>query len=118
MRERDARMITDVTRLVEHHLVARIHERAESDIQRLTHADGHKNFVLGAVADVKILFNVAIDGAAQFDEAEVRGVMRFALFQRVNGGLADVPRRIEVGSPMPSEITSFIFATISKVADA
>ena len=44
MRERDARMITDVTRLVEHHLVARIHERAESDIQRLAHADGHNEF--------------------------------------------------------------------------
>ncbi len=45
MRERDARMIADVARLVKHHLVAGIDERAEGDVERLAHADGDEDFV-------------------------------------------------------------------------
>ena len=47
--------------------------------------------------DVEKLFSTYFaDGAAQFDQAEVRGVMRLALFQRVDGGFADVPGRVEI----------------------
>jgi hypothetical protein len=59
-------------------------------------ADGDDDLVFRRVADVEILLDVFADGAAQFDQAEVRGVMRLALFERVNAGLADVPGRVEI----------------------
>ena len=81
---------------MEHHLVAGIQQRTKSDVERLADADGDENFILGPVTDIEILFNVTVDGAAQFDEAEVRSVMRFAFFERVNGGFADVPGGVEI----------------------
>jgi hypothetical protein len=60
------------------------------------HADGDDDFVFRRVADGINFLDVFADGAAQFDEAEVRGVMRLALFQRVDAGLADVPGRVEI----------------------
>jgi galactose-1-phosphate uridylyltransferase len=48
------------------------------------------------VADGIIFLGIFADGAAQFDRAEVRGVVRLALFERVNAGLADVPRRVKI----------------------
>ena len=55
--QRDARMIADVARLVKHHLVARIHERAERDVERLGNADGDEDFVLRPVADAEKFFS-------------------------------------------------------------
>jgi hypothetical protein len=48
------------------------------------------------VADGVIFLDIFVDGAAQFDEAEVGRVMRLALFERVDAGLADVPGRVEI----------------------
>ena len=97
--ERDARRIADVARLVIHDLVAGIDERAAGEIEPLADADGDDDFVFRRVADVEILLDVFVDGAAQFDEAEVGRVMRLALFERVDAGLADVPGRVEIRFP-------------------
>ena len=96
VRERDARRITDVTRLMKHHLVAGIDERAAREIERFAHADGDDDFVFRRVADGIIFLDVFADGAAQFNQTEIRGVMRFTFFQRVNAGFANVPRRVEI----------------------
>jgi hypothetical protein len=96
VRERDARMITHVARLVKHHLVAGIDQCADSNINRFGHTDRDDDFVLGPVADVEIVFDVTIDGAAQFDEAKVRGVVRLAFFQRVNRRFANMPGRVKI----------------------
>jgi hypothetical protein len=82
--------------LMKHHLVAGIDERAAREVQRLTHADGDDDLVVRHVADGEIFLHVFADGAAQFDQAEVGGVMRLAFFQRVNARLADVPGRVEI----------------------
>ena len=95
-RKRDARRIADVTRLVIHHLVAGIDECAAGEVEPFADADSDDDFVFRRVADVEILLDVFVDGAAQFDEAEVGRVMRLALFERVNAGLADVPGRVEI----------------------
>jgi len=69
---------------------------AARDVQRLADAHGNENFVLRPVAGGIIFFNVMADGAAQFDRAEVRGVMRLAFFQRIDAGLPNVPRRVKI----------------------
>ena len=91
-----SRRIADVARLVIHDLVAGIDERAAGEVQPLADADGDDDFVFRRVADVEILLDVFVDGAAQFDEAEVGRVMCLALFERVDAGLADVPGRVEI----------------------
>jgi len=50
---------------------------------------------------VKTPFVIGGDGLAQFDEAGVGGVLRFALAQRLNARLADTCRRLEVGLAYP-----------------
>ena len=96
VRERDARRIADVARLMIHHLVAGIDERAAGEVEALADADGDDDFVFRRVADVEVFLHVAADGAAQFEEAEVGRVMRLAFFERVDAGLADVPGRVEI----------------------
>jgi len=96
VRERDARRIADVARLVIHHLVAGIDERAAGEVEAFADADGDDDFIFRRVDDVEILLDVFADGTAQFDEAEVGRVMRLALFERVDAGLADVPGRVEI----------------------
>ncbi len=52
-----------MARLVIHHLVAGIDERAAGEIKAFADADGDDDFVFRRVADVEILPDVFADGA-------------------------------------------------------
>ena len=95
--EKNRRAIRDVARLVIQHFLAGVDERTQREIQRLADADGDEHFVVGVVFRAEILGDVFGQRPAQFDVAEVAGVMRRATFKREDGGLADVPGRVEVG---------------------
>ena len=92
----DARTVGNVAGLVVDHLFARIEQRAQREIDRLGHADGDEHLGRRVVRNVEEPADVARDRLAQRKQAEVRGVGRLAFFQRVDGGLADVPRGDEV----------------------
>ena len=49
------------------------------------------------VTNTKIVFHVGADLAAQTYQPEIIGVTGLTLFESENSGLADVPRRDEVG---------------------
>jgi hypothetical protein len=95
--ECDARRITDVTRLVINNFVARITNSAQSNIERFADANCNNDLRLRIVGDVEILLDHRGDGFAQFRKAEIRSVSRAAVFERVNGRFANVPRRDEIG---------------------
>ena len=96
VRERDARRVAHVARLVIDDFVTRIDDRAERDVHRLTHTDGDDDLVLRVVGDVEMLFEADGDGFAQLEQAKVRRVAGAAFFEREDGGLADVPRGDEI----------------------
>ena len=97
VREQDRRPIRHVARLMVKHFVARVEQRPQRQVQRLAHADRDQHLVLRVVFGAKGLADIAGQGAAQFEVAEVAGVMRRAAFEGEDGGFAHVPGRVEVG---------------------
>jgi len=95
--QRDARAVGDITWLVVEHLVARIEQGAQGEIDSLGDAHGDDDFVMGVVGDGEILLHILGNRAAQAWIAEIGGVAGAALFQGIDGGLADMPRRDKVG---------------------
>ncbi len=93
----DARRIADVARLVVEHFVAGIQQRAQGEVDRLGDADGDDDFGARIVGDAEVLLHVAADGRAQLGQAEIGGVVRAALLERIDRRLADVPGRVEIG---------------------
>ena len=79
------------------HLVARVKQRPQRQVQRLAHADRDEHLVVRVVFGAKRLADIAGQGAPQVEVAEVAGVMRRAAFEREDGGFAHVPGRVEVG---------------------
>ena len=71
MRQQDAGRIADVARFVIEHLVARVHDRAQRDVQRFTDADGDQDLFLRVVRDAEFLCHVTADCFAQLEQAEV-----------------------------------------------
>ena len=96
VREEDRRAIGDVARLVVKHLVARVEQRPQRQVQRLADADRDEHLVVRVVFGAEVLADVAGQRAAQVEVAEVAGVMRRAAFEREDGGFAHVPGRVEV----------------------
>ena len=79
------------------HFVAGIDERAQREIERLADAHGDEDFVFRVIFRTEMLRDVFGQRPAQFDVAEITGVMRRAAFEREDGGLTDMPGRVEVG---------------------
>ena len=101
MHERDARRVGHVARLVKHHFVTGIAERAQRQIECLAHAHRHDDLIIGSITDGKVLLYVGRDRATQFDHTEIRRVVGLAALERKNGGFPDVPGRDEVGLTHP-----------------
>ena len=94
--QHDAGRVGDITRFVIDHLVAGVEQRAQRDVDGFGNADGDEHLACGIIGHAEESIDVAGDGFAQREQAEIGGVGRLAFFQRVNGGLADVPWRDEV----------------------
>ena len=92
----DGRPVGDVARLVVKHLIARVEQRAQGQVQRLAHTDGDQHLVLRVVIGAKHLADVAGQCAAQFQVAEIAGVVGGAAFEGKDGGFADMPGCVEV----------------------
>ena len=88
-------MIGDIARLVIKNLVAGIHNRPQRDVERFADANGHEDFRLRIVLNVKIVRDISADGLAQFQQAEIGCVTGLAVFERIDRGFPDVPRRRE-----------------------
>ena len=73
------------------HPPGRASARSEPD------ADRNEHICLRVVTDAKIVFHVSTDLTAQTDQSKIIGVTGLTLFESENSGLADVPRRDEVG---------------------
>ena len=99
VRHADFSRIRHKTRLSVNHFIARIHQCAHRDIQRLADADGDDALVFRIVFDVVILLHIAADFPAQRRSAEVGGIAGMPFFQRKNSGFPDGPRRGEIGFP-------------------
>ena len=96
MRHDDARAVGHIARLVIDHFIARVHQRAQGEIDGFGNAHGDQNLTRRIIADVKEILDIPRNRASQCQGAEVRGVGRLAFFQRINRRLANVPRRREI----------------------
>ena len=98
-REHDVRQIRDVTGIRAQHFVARVDDRRQRDVERLADAgrddDLRARVVVHAVQPVE----VPRDGMPQLDEPVVGGVVRLAILDAANRGLANLVRRHEVRLP-------------------
>ena len=78
------------------HLITRIEQGAQGEIDGLADAHGHEHLGLRLVGHAEVFLDVGGDLGAQLGQAQVGGVAGVALFERVHGGLADVPGRDEI----------------------
>ena len=86
---------------MEDDLVAGVAGRSQREVQRLRGADRDEDLGRRVVADAVAAVQVGGEGAAQLDRPVVAGVVRATLAQRLDAGLDDDPRRIEVGLADP-----------------
>ena len=93
---RNLRPIAHEAGLMIEHLVAGIQQRAQRDVQAFRGADRHEHLVRGVVVPAEAVAHVVGDGAAELHQAGIAGVVALALLQGGDGGLADVPGRVEI----------------------
>ena len=98
-RQHNAGGIGDITGFVIDDLVTGIEQRPQGDIDGFRNADGNQHFAQGLVAHAKMALHVVRNGTPQPRQTEIGTVAGAALFQRVDGGFTDVPRRGEVRLP-------------------
>ena len=96
-RENHRRAVRNIARLRHKYLVARPNQCAQGNINRLRRADCHHDFGLGVVVGVEALGEVLADFPAQFRQTAVARVLRAAVDDGVDGGVADVIRGDEIG---------------------
>ncbi len=97
MRERNARAVGDVARLVIKHLVAGIDHRAQRKIEAFGNAHRDENLRRRIVSQAVIGRDVLRDRFPQLHQAEIGRVAGLAAFERVDRRFADMPRGDEVG---------------------
>ena len=78
-------------------VIARPNQCAQGNINRLRRADCHHDFGLGVIVGVEALGEVLADFPAQFRQTAVARVLRAAVDDGVDGGVADVIRGDKIG---------------------
>ena len=100
-REGHARGVADVARLGHEHLVARVRDRPDRDIEPLRDPGRDDHLGLGVVAEPEVACEVVRDPVAERGHAPVRGVRGAPLLERVHAGVDRLPRGREVGFADP-----------------
>ena len=78
------------------HLVARVEQSTQRDVDRFGNSDRDEDLAGGVVLDIKKAADIFRDRFAQREQAKVGGVGCLTFFQRIDRRLADVPRRGKV----------------------
>ncbi len=99
--EGHARGVADVARLGHEHLVARVRDRPDRDIEPLRDPGRDDHLGLGVVAESEVAGKVVRDPLAERGHAPVRRVRGLALLERVHARVDRLPGRREVGLADP-----------------
>ena len=88
--------IAHITGLVVQHLIPRVQQTAQRQVDSLTHTHGGQNLTQRVVLHMEEIRHILADSAAQALQAIVTGVGCVPLLQGGNSSLADIPRSHEI----------------------